>query len=95
VPDENSKFLQKKDFSVYYVNINYKDSLQEWLKDCSEKVGNIGNLSIAIKSYIQVVQKLTGKYRSNVMSLIEYINNLPSPQKKNFLNALISINSRP
>lgn len=91
--------LTHDEFSVHYSNIHYKQNSVEsnkimyWLDDCLKEIKNITNLFGAISSYKEVVEKLSGTYRSNVMGLTEYVKSIkPDHEKNHFIKSAIKFN---
>lgn len=74
---------------VFYSNLHYTvnspNRIVDWLKKCLEEVKNLQDLSFSIKQYIEVVEKLTGIYRSKVMTLKEFIDGLSADERQDFL----------
>ncbi|PCH93820.1 MAG: hypothetical protein COB83_13075 [Gammaproteobacteria bacterium] len=60
-----SKSVQNVDVK----NISFANDIIDWLKLCQREVRNITNLNIAIQNYMDIVRKITGKFKGNIMSI--------------------------
>ena len=72
----NTKRLVKnglKNYQVKYKKITYKYEIKKWLKECKDEVQNITNLNEAIQQYIDVVDKINGKYKGKVKRMKELL----------------------
>ena len=75
-----------------YLSISFKDEIQHWISQCLKETENLTNLNHAFKEYKQIIDKLTKKYRSNVMGLDEFLTQeTDSKIKKNYLEAANTI----
>ena len=83
--DELDNGSHKAFYSNLHYDINSPNRIVDWLRRCLAEVENLQDLSFSIKQYIEVVEKLTGKYRSKVMTLKEYIDGLSADERKDFL----------
>lgn len=98
INDDRTK-LTHKEFSVHYSNIHYKQNSDEsnkimsWLDDCLKEIQNIKNLFVAISSYREVVEKISGTYESKVMSLENYLGRLNDVEKLTFITTVINANN--
>lgn len=81
--------LDASSHRLFYSNLHYAvnspNRIVDWLRKCLEEVENLQDLSFAIKQYIEVIEKLTGTYRSKVMTLEDYIDGLPADERQEFL----------
>ncbi len=68
-PNLESEFLSVKEFK----SIHYNKEITEWLEDAHKQVASIPNLSLGIRQYQEVIQKLYGTYRRKAMNLYDYI----------------------
>ncbi|MDA3081001.1 PDDEXK-like family protein [Campylobacter sp. CS_NA1] len=59
--DENGIFIAK------FKNIHYDTEIKNWLEMCLNEVGNITNLSLYIRDYSMVIDKIYGNYKELVM----------------------------
>jgi hypothetical protein len=69
------------DFKVKYKRLSYQNDILNWLKKCQKEIRNITNLNIAFEFYIQVVQKITKKFKGTIMGLNEEIAKKPEYAK--------------
>ncbi len=82
----NARFLRKDDEKIDYKNITYKEHLLVWLDACHQQVQNLKNISVALEQYREVVQKLTGQYRSKLMSLNQFLQTeLKEDERREFI----------
>lgn len=51
------------------INISFDKDILRWLNASKNAVRNITNLNIALENYINIVQKITDKYKGNVMAI--------------------------
>ena len=72
---EDKKYLENKENNkkCHFLAISYKDDITGWLVKSHKEVANITNLSMGISQYLEVIDKLYGKYKEKVMKLEEYI----------------------
>ena len=81
--------LSNGSHKTFYSNLHYsvksKYTIMKWLNSSLAEVENLQDLSFAIKQYVEVVEKLTGNYRSKVMTLTDYINELSFEDRQAFL----------
>lgn len=81
--------LSNGSHKTFYSNLHYsvksKHTIMKWLNSSLAEVENLQDLSFAIKQYMEVVAKLTGNYRSKVMTLTDYINELSFEDRQAFL----------
>ena len=81
--------------TVFYSNLYYSSvqhpSIIQWLEKSLNEVGNLQNLSFPIKQYMEVVHKLTGTYRSKVMTLKEYLDSVSVEEKQRFLTTALKV----
>ncbi len=87
-PNLKSEFSSVKEFE----SIHYDKEITEWLKDAYEQVANITNLSLGIRQYQEVIQKLYGTYRRKAMSLEDYItDNIPEDKRRETVQTIEKI----
>ncbi len=67
--------------------VSFNKHILNWLDTCQEEVRNITNLNVALEDYKNIVKKITGKYRGNVVSIKEEL--LKGSEKDNLKLALI------
>ena len=67
--------------------VSFNKHILNWLDTCQEEVRNITNLNVALEDYKNIVKKITGKYRGNVVSIKEKL--LQGNEKDNLKLALI------
>lgn len=60
---------------VNYESISFEKDILSWIIKCQHEVHNITNLNQAFENYKWIVQKITKKYRSQVMSFEEFLEN--------------------
>lgn len=81
--------LSNGSHKTFYSNLHYsvksKNTIMKWLNNSLAEVENLQDLSFAIKQYMEVIEKLTGNYRSKVMTLTDYINELSFEDRQAFL----------
>ena len=56
-----------------YLSITFNIEIRRWIKRCLEETTNLTNLNSAFKEYIHIIDKLTKRYRSNVMGLSDFL----------------------
>ena len=79
---------KQKDLQLVTTNQNHIKSKENNDKNSKMEVyevENLQDLSFSIKQYIEVIEKLTGNYRSKVMTLKDYINELSFEDRQAFL----------
>lgn len=54
-------------------SIHYNKEITEWLEEAHKQVANITNLSLGIRQYQEVIQKLYGTHGRKVINLYDYI----------------------
>ncbi len=75
-----------------YKSISFKKEIQQWISRCLKETENLTNLHHAFKEYKQIIDKLTKKYRSNVMGLDEFLTQETDTKiKSNYLKAANTI----
>ena len=62
-----------KNYQVKYKKITYKKEIKKWLVKSKYEVQNITNLNEAISQYIDVVDKINGKYEGKVKKMKELL----------------------
>lgn len=60
---------------IKYKRISFSEHILNWLEECKKEVQNIPNLNLALQNYIDIVKKITGTYRGNIMKLEEFLKN--------------------
>ena len=60
--------------TVIVQKISFKEHILNWITHCQNEVKNITNLNLALENYKDVVKKITGQYKGNLMSLKEFLN---------------------
>ena len=63
-----------EDIHCMYRAINYETDIQPWIIDARTEVANITNLNVALTQYIEVINKLYGRYKEKTMNLASYLN---------------------
>ncbi|MDA3056141.1 MULTISPECIES: PDDEXK-like family protein [unclassified Campylobacter] len=66
--DENGIFIAK------FKSIHYGTEIKTWLEMCLNEVGNITNLSLYIRDYSKIIDKICGNYKELVMETKELWN---------------------
>ena len=59
----------KKDVKIK--KISFKDDILNWIDACQNEVKNITNLNVALENYKNIVEKITNKYKGNVVRLAD------------------------
>lgn len=67
---ENSIF-DKDNKIAQFKAISYENDIKTWLEMCLDEVGNITNLSLYIRDYSMVIDKICGNYKELVMETKE------------------------
>lgn len=70
---EGNYLVNQNDEKYQFKSIHYNNQIKKWLKESHKQIANITNLSIGIRQYQEVIQKIYGKYRGKVMNLDEYL----------------------
>ncbi len=52
-----------------YKKISFEEHIYKWIENCQKEVQNITNLNEAFKNYKNIVEKITNKYKGNIMAL--------------------------
>ncbi len=60
--------------NVIAKKISFNEHILKWITNCQIEVQNTTNLNLAFENYKDIVKKITGKYKGNLMSLEEFIN---------------------
>jgi len=60
---------------IKYKQISFEKDILSWIEKCQKEVHNITNLNQAFENYKWIVQKITKKYRSQVMSFEKFLEN--------------------
>lgn len=63
--------------SYPYYHITYRDHVKRWIERSIKQISNITNLSVILSQYRDVLDKIYGEYKGNVMSLLEFIESQP------------------
>jgi len=71
-PNEKCK-NKTTNFKIKYKRLSYQKDILNWLKECQKEIRNITNLNMAFEFYIQVIQKITKKFKGAVMDIYEKI----------------------
>jgi hypothetical protein len=58
---------------IVYKRISFEEHILNWIEHCQTEVKNITNLNQAFENYKDIVKKITGKYRGNLMQLEEFL----------------------
>ena len=67
--DDISIDIKDSDERIKYKRISFENDILHWIDNCQEKVRNITNLNEAFNNYRDIVEKITGKYKSNIDTL--------------------------
>ncbi len=67
------KYLHHQNEKYTYRQINYHADIIQWLESIHAEVKNITNLSVMMTQYRETVQQITGQYKGNLMTLLEYM----------------------
>lgn len=67
-------FLECGDIKIPFKSIKYKNEIKQWLHVSLKEVKNLINLNVFISQYIDVLDKLYGTYKSNVIDFEYFIN---------------------
>jgi len=59
----------KKDVKIK--KISFKDDILNWIDACQNEVKHITNLNVALENYKNIVEKITNKYKGNLMRLAD------------------------
>lgn len=51
--------------------ISFSDHILKWINASQKEVNNITNLDMALKNYKEIVEKITNKYKGNVVTITE------------------------
>ncbi len=63
-----------KKYKASYKKITYREHIVPWLKESQIEIRNITSLNESIQQYIDVVARVNGKYKGNVMNLSKFMN---------------------
>lgn len=58
---------------IEYTRVSFSEHVMNWLNECKEEVKNISNLNIALQNYIDIVNKINGTYKGNIMKIEEFL----------------------
>lgn len=77
---------------IKYKQISFEKDILSWIIKCQREVHNITNLNQTFENYKWIVQKITKKYRSQMMSFEEFLENnkgqISEETIKNVLNEI-------
>lgn len=62
---------KKSKNNVDIERVSFQNHILTWLNACQSEVKNITNLNVALEDYKNIVKKITGKYKGNVVSIEE------------------------
>ena len=70
-------YLKENENKAKFKAISYKKEILNWLNQCISEVENISNLKESLKTYKEIVEKITNKYKYKGVAMNEFlINNL-------------------
>ena len=58
---------------IDYKKRSFEKHILNWIENCQNEVKNITNLNLAFENYKDIVKKITGKYKGNLMPLEEFL----------------------
>ncbi len=67
------KFIESEKYKYHYRQLSYEIHIIQWLESIHTEIAHITNLSVMIEQYIEVVQKITGKYEEKIMGFYKYV----------------------
>jgi len=70
---DDSLYDKDKKNKTEVINISFKKHITEWIESCQEEVKHIQNLHLALENYKDVVKKITGQYKGNLMTFEDYL----------------------
>ena len=73
IPHSNCSKAHNINFKIKYKKLSYSKDILNWLIESQKEIRNITNLNIAFEYYIQVVKKITKKFKGNIMDIYEKI----------------------
>jgi hypothetical protein len=72
-------------------SIHYKNEIYRWVEKCFEEVYNITNLSIGLRQYLDVLERLNNTYEEKLMNIYEYIKNKEGENKYEIIRNMRSV----
>jgi hypothetical protein len=75
--------------SVPINKVSFQEHILNWLDACQNEVKNITNLNIALEDYKNIVQKITNKYKGNVVSIEDEL-----IESKKYLKTVLLLDSK-
>ena len=64
---------EAEDIHCLYRAINYETNIRPWIASARTDVANITNLNVALTQYLEVIDKLYGRYKEKTMNLASYL----------------------
>ncbi|MFT6910540.1 MAG: hypothetical protein ACJAS1_007272 [Oleiphilaceae bacterium] len=71
--DDTQVVDDKKNAVARYLSISFNKEIRCWVNRCLEETINLTNLNSAFKEYKHIIDKLTKRYKSNVMGLSDFL----------------------